>query len=740
MPTLRLQQLYAFFLLLSLVLLAALGLYAHLSFQHVIQQTQEDAERAARAEVASAVAALERRLRNIAGYLASWDETRQHLTNPEYYPLWRDTRVRDSGALPASMRIGLYRPNGVILARDPSGAFPDRLPPQAHLEVRLMWQDARPVVHYPFPIRVHPDSELLLGYGLIRLEPVEELRKLGPFRYVDDASLRLRQGAEKLRRLDELTQYLDLRAQPNTVLLSALNELEQLIFFAIILSFALALAFFVTLRQMIVRPVRRLTSTILHLRDDPQAEIHGSINHDFYLWELKELQNAFLDYNQRLLRLHREVQQSSEIFYRQARQDPLTGVYNRRAFDEDRARLEHDKRIDECTLILFDCDHFKAINDTYGHPVGDAVIRALATCLTQALRADDRLYRLGGDEFATLMPGVPIDTARVVAERCLEQVRQYDFSRLGISEPVTISIGLAHASAPFDLTTLHRHADLAMYSAKRPGHPKIAIYEESLGALAALVSNREVSAVYAAIRQPDLLHFRYQPVVRLPQRIGEYCEALCRIHCDGQVIAPGAIFAIVQARRLDVEFDLAVIEAVRRDLRQGLPELEHGVSINISAPGIVNDQVISALLSLKADSLARKIVVEITETALITQVEAASANIARLRAAGCLVALDDFGSGYSSLRYLASMPVDMVKFDMSLIRLLEKDDLRERLIVQDIAQIVATAGYDLVAEGIENEVLLAQVEALGFTYAQGYHLDRLHAFQVRPQQQTATQA
>lgn len=727
MPTLKLQQLYALFLLLAMMLLAILVIYARISFQHIAQRAQDEADRAARAEISRAVDSLGLRLRTIAEHIATWDETRQHLANPEFYPLWRDVRVRDTGALPTSMRIALYRPNGEILAREPAAALPARIPHKGAAEALLKWDGTQPWLYYRFPVRVHPDADLVLGHGVIRLDPLAEIRNLVHFRYADANSLQLGPSAVQIQRIADLATHLQSRTQPNPILTAALDEVRRLSVYAALLALGLALAFLYTLRQLVVRPIRRLSAEIQALRDDPQAQTAGVAGYSTNLFELQQLQRSFEEYHRRLQQLHQEVQRSSQQFYQQARQDALTGVYNRRAFDEDRARLEKDKRVDECTLILFDCDHFKAINDTYGHPLGDTVIRALATCLTQALRADDRLYRLGGDEFATLMPGAPIETALVVAERCLEQVGQYDFSRHGIAEPVTISIGLAHSSAPFDLTTLHRHADLAMYTAKRPGHPKIAVYEQTLGGLASLVDNREISAVYEAIRQPQMLEFRYQPVMRLTDMVPDYCEALCRIRCDDQVIGPGAIFTIVHNRRLDVELDLAVIQAIDRDLRADLPALRQGVSINLSAPGVVSDKVIEALLRLRADHPMRKIVLEITETALITQMETASANIGRLREAGCLIALDDFGSGYSSLRYLASMPVDLVKFDMSLIRLLEKNDLRERRIVQDIVQIIATAGYGLVAEGIESASLLEQVAALGFSHAQGYYLDGLQS-------------
>ena len=722
---LRIEQLNRLFLLLGLSLLAGLGLYAHLSLERVAGVKRQEEAAMAQREIAAAVAALEQRLKAIAQQLAAWDETRQHLANPEYYVLWRDGRVRETGLVPASMQVALYRPNGRILARDPQWAMPEALPDTGAGRARLQTAQGRTLLYYVFPVRVQADVEIVLGHAVLRLDPIAELRRHGPYRFVNADSLYL--NAPDGTRLDvaDLSRHIAFDPLPNPALDALLAEARGLTMVAIALALLLLLFVMRLQRLLLTRPLRRLTADIAALRDAPTSDVAPIGAQPYRLLELEQLKQAFADYRQRLNALLREMRHTSDRFYRQARQDGLTGVHNRRAFDEDRQQLEQDKRVSRCVLLLFDCDHFKAINDTYGHPVGDAVIRGLAQCLTQALRADDRLYRMGGDEFATLMPGAEIDTALKVAERCLEQVQRHDFRQYGVHEPISISIGLAHGVAPIDLIELHKQADLAMYAAKQPGHAKIVVYDDALGDLASLVHNRDVSAVYEAIRQPALIAFRYQPVVSLPALQREYVEALCRIEYDGQVIGPAAIFAIVQARRLDVEFDLAVIRAIRRDLAAGLPELRQGVSINLSGPGVVSDKVIQALIELKGDHPACKIVVEITETALITQLAVATANIERLRQAGCLVALDDFGSGYSSLRYLVNMPVDMVKFDMALIHLLIKGDPRQVLLVEDIAEIVVTAGYALVAEGVENETLLAKVKALGFGYAQGYHLDAL---------------
>jgi diguanylate cyclase (GGDEF)-like protein len=710
-------------LALFLVVVAGAWVYLAAEAESLRQHIRAREQAAARSELESQLRAYVQRVTRQLGNLASLDETRQQLMDAEYYVIWRDERMPRSGLLPPGTRaFALYDARGLILRRDAS--MPERLPLVRSLTARVRAEDGGPLLLLALPIQVHPDRhDIHMGYLALKLDLVQALRQQYAWRFSDPTSLEFTPPAGEPLNLDDLGRYLRITPKTNEDYHAPLERLEAIHRNMSLFVLAALTLIFLLLRRYLIQPIRRLAREITHLYLAPQAT--PTPLRDEPVAELSTLQLAFEDYHRRLREMHQDLEQANRTHYRQARHDALTETLNRRAFDEDWRTLEQDKRVRECALILFDCDHFKAINDTYGHPVGDRVIKALAHCLGSAIRSGDKLYRLGGDEFATLLPATSLDTALAVAQRCLERVQAHDFRQYGIREPVSVSIGLAHGAAPLDLVNLHKQADLAMYHAKRPGHAKIVVYEEALGTLAALVDNGEVSAVYEAIRAPDLVEFRYQPIHRLPAMEPEYVEALCRIRHEAKIIGPGAIFTIVQNRRLDVEFDLAVIRAIRRDLEADRPELRQGVSINLSGPGVVSDEVLAALMALRRDFPERKIVVEITETALITQMETATAHLQELRQAGFLVALDDFGSGYSSLRYLASMPVDMVKFDMSLVRLLEQEDPRQRLLLQDIARMVASAGYEMVAEGIETETLLKGVIECGFSHGQGFYFDRL---------------
>lgn len=712
------------FIAVAALLVAAMGVLMWIELEHASDSVHARELDSGRQELRQAVQALARRVQHVGENLANWDETRQQLVFDEYYTLWRDVRVRDARIVPSSVEtVALYDKQGEILFQDRDKPMPAHLPaaPPAVLYKRGAGGDS--LFSY-FPVYADPNHSVLLGYGAIKFDFLAELRDVQSYRYVDIDSLGVNISDAGPLPLADLTGRLRFAIKPNQDV-EALHSLfrhaygRQLLVTLLVL---VAAAWFT--HRSLVRPLRMLSREINALQSAggslPSAErIMGPVS----ILELGNVRRAFNDHQRRLAELHRNLEKNSQDFYDQARRDALSDAFNRRAFEEDWQGLSDTQQHRDCNLILFDCDHFKAINDTYGHPVGDAVIAAIAACLRQALRADDRLYRIGGDEFATVLRDTPLRMAETIAERCLEHILAHDFHQHGVAEPVTVSIGLAHADCQASLSELQKRADLAMYTAKRPGHRKIVVYDDSIGEVSALVANREVSVVFQCIRQPQLLEFRYQPIMRLPDPAVEYVEALARIRLEDALIGPGAIFPIVQARRLDAEFDLAVIAAIRRDLDLDLPALARGVSINISPPGLLNGKVIQALEALKTAYPQRKVVVEITETALITQMGAAVRHIERLRQAGCQVALDDFGSGYSSLRYLAAMPVDLVKFDISLVHQLQQAGDRQRMVVEDIARMVLNAGYELVAEGIETRELLDKVTQLGFSHAQGFYFD-----------------
>jgi diguanylate cyclase (GGDEF)-like protein len=400
---------------------------------------------------------------------------------------------------------------------------------------------------------------------------------------------------------------------------------------------------------------------------------------------------------------------------------------NRRAFDaywrEVSDVFKHSTS--EICLLLFDINHFKALNDTYGHHTGDEVLIAIAQTIKTILHNRDKLFRLSGDEFATILIGVPPRKAMQIAKQCHLAITNYPFDKLGINEPVRISVGVADTTEVRgeNINALQWQADIAIHFAKRPGYSSIVRFKQELADNArGLFSNHTHSAVYEAVTRGTGLIMHYQPIVDLEDGKPQYFEALVRIVHDGQIIMPSHIFPLVEARSLDQDLDFHVIEKTINDLQEGRIPPNTGISINISAPTIIEDELLQRLAAFKPFMADFKLLIEVTETALITQLQTARKNLEILRNMGFRIALDDFGSGYSSLRYLGAMPVDVVKFDVTLTRLV--DDRANNLILTHLAKMIIESGHLLVAEGVETAQIAEQLTKLGFRYGQGYYYGR----------------
>jgi diguanylate cyclase (GGDEF)-like protein len=720
-------------LLLSFVLVGSLGVLAAIVFHDTARLKEQIArtdERLARQELQEAIALLARQADAAAQALMQWDEARQQLDNPAYYAYWRNSRALAAGVLPVAETldaVDLYDLRGRNLSAVTEG--------DASMPAHIATGGMRPYLrhelghdHLYFFYPIHQDAArtLLAGYAGIKVDFQKGLKQLRKFRYVDMGSVRMALRDGEGMPLDEVASALRFRtiANPET---RALEKIITRSFYEIaFIIAAISLIGYLALVSVVTKPLRRLSDHIEAMRRGKGEKLDESYRGMLAVTELENVRHSLNDYQRQLDDMHDSLAHKNQELWTLAHRDPLTGVFNRRAFEDDwhaMVRTHGDATL-AAAFLLFDCDHFKAINDTYGHQVGDQVIQGLAESLRSALRAGDRLYRLGGDEFATILVAADTERARQVAERCMEHVLHHDFTTLGVKEPVRISVGIASLEAADDdaLQRLHRQADIAMYYAKRPGQGKIAVYTPEMGAgQEALVSNAETSAVFEAMADPERLEMHYQPVLALTSARVEYYEALVRIRGPQGLITPASIFPVVELRGLESEFDLAVLERVRRDLEGGHIPAGAGVSLNVSGPGIVNARVIDKLMQFAPWLPAYKLVLEVTETSLITQIAQASANLNRLRKQGFTIALDDFGSGYSSLRYLSSMPVDLVKFDISMVHSLVETG-RQAVLVEDLARLIKDAGYQLVAEGVESEALLQRVAALGFSHAQGFHI------------------
>jgi EAL domain-containing protein (putative c-di-GMP-specific phosphodiesterase class I) len=352
--------------------------------------------------------------------------------------------------------------------------------------------------------------------------------------------------------------------------------------------------------------------------------------------------------------------------------------------------------------------------------VGDAVLIKFASVIKKTLRKGEKLYRIGGDEFATLLPNCKPEKVLNVANRCNIAIKEASYESEGIKEPIRAGIGISHTKDNSgDITDILWQADVAVYHAKKPGEANVVSYSKEIKDISSSIFSSEINnIVFSAIEKGENILMHYQPIIDLKTDKIDYYEALLRITNGDQLITPDKVFEIVEAKKLDYELDIQIIKQIENDFKAKKIPVGQGISINISGPSIVHDNILDELSIFIPYLQQHKIILEITETSLITKMKYATDNINKLKKLGFLIALDDFGSGYSSISYLSSMPVDIVKFDITLIKQL--NDEKQFRIIKHLAIMIKETGYTLVAEGIETEELNESIKTLGFNYGQGY--------------------
>ncbi|WP_180970139.1 putative bifunctional diguanylate cyclase/phosphodiesterase [Deinococcus planocerae] len=405
--------------------------------------------------------------------------------------------------------------------------------------------------------------------------------------------------------------------------------------------------------------------------------------------------------------------------------DPLTGLGNRRLFQERVARaLEDGPAPARVAALLMDLDNFKAINDSLGHGTGDEVLRAVGGRLKAGLPAGATVSRLGGDEFAVLLPGVggPSEASEA-AERLLAALDTPVTVR-GLSLNVEASVGIALGGGE-DGETLLRNADVALYRAKAERRGRAQLFDASMHA--AVVADMELEAELRTALAREDFELRYQPLVDVHTGRARGVEALVRWpHPTRGLLTPEAFLGVAEETGLVVPLGRWVLRAACREVAgwTGAPgEEPPSVGVNLTAAHLAQADVVEDVAAaLREAGLAPgRLMVELTENVLMSDVEATLHTLGALRDLGVRLAVDDFGTGYSSLSYLRHFPIDDLKVDRSFIAGLGHDKTGTEL-ARVIAVLGHTLGLNTVAEGVETADQYAEVRALGYAMAQGYYI------------------
>ena len=431
----------------------------------------------------------------------------------------------------------------------------------------------------------------------------------------------------------------------------------------------------------------------------------------------------FLLTHSQIRSVHQRWEYASDLEF-QATHDSLTHLPNRTALYEKLGKLLKDKE-KPFALFMLDLDGFKEINDTLGHHSGDLLLKELGPRMLDAIGPDDLLVRLGGDEFAILI--VPISSVASVmrrAEKLLNILRQpYNLEDIEVQVDASIGIALApdhgHTSS-----LLLRHADVAMYSAKRR-NLNVVLYEPELD----VHSPRRLSLMSELARaiEENQLELYYQPKIRLRDNRCIGLEALIRWNHPGEgMIPPGDFIPQAESGSIIKPLTYWVIEQAIRQCRAWQQQgLDIEVAVNISARNLMDRELPARVAELihANDLLAQHLEMEVTESAIITDPERAYKTLTALHDLGVKISIDDFGTGYTSMSHLKRLPVSALKIDRCFVADMEHSD-NDAVIVNTVKGLAHDLGMAVVAEGVEDNETLITLKVIDCDYAQGFFICR----------------
>lgn len=422
-----------------------------------------------------------------------------------------------------------------------------------------------------------------------------------------------------------------------------------------------------------------------------------------------------------------ERQTAEQLIYL-AERDSLTGLFNRHRFQLELERMlaESGRHGMSSALIYFDLDEFKAINDHFGHKAGDALLIRVAGEVSGLTRRHEMLFRLGGDEFAVIMPTSDERQAQALADRIVRAIAQIPFRFEGQTLRISSSLGIAlyptHAADPEQLVA---HADTAMYQAKQAGKNAWRLYQAELDNTPEMVNRLSWNERITRAFEKDLFELHFQGVYGARDRQLAHLEALIRLRDEqtGELVSPGLFIPVAEKSNKILEIDRWVLRQAVQTLATH-PNGPH-IAVNISGRSFDDPALPLFIADLLRDSGVppRRLIIEITETAAVSDLTDAERFIQALKQTGCEVCLDDFGAGFASFAYLKHIRVDTIKLDGMFIRNLP-DDHDNQVFVRGMVEVARGLGKTTVAECVEDEATLILLARLGVDKAQGYYLDR----------------
>jgi diguanylate cyclase (GGDEF)-like protein len=423
--------------------------------------------------------------------------------------------------------------------------------------------------------------------------------------------------------------------------------------------------------------------------------------------------------------LVREMNRQRAVMARQASRDPLTELGNRTMFLDHATDALADSDGTMTAVIVVDLDGFKDVNDTYGHAVGDELLRTAAERMNANVRSNDTVSRLGGDEFVVLLPRLVDDQiADAVAHRILRDLAQpLIIGETVLTIPASAGIAVTRASdAAVD--DLMREADLALYQAKADGRGQARRFDAAQ--FAAVEQRRREEAELRRALDNREFEVHYQPIVDLDGERTVGVEALIRWrHPERGLLPPASFLDLAESLGMLPELGGWVLEEACRQAaiwQRQTPGFE--LNVNLSASQLGNPQLIPEVhdVLVRTGLAPELLVLELTETVALTDLAESARVLSALKTLGVRIALDDFGTGFSSLSHLGALPVDVVKIDRSFVPAMRENSGGS--VAEAVLHIARTFNLAPVAEGVEDATQASRLRELECAQAQGYHFAR----------------
>jgi diguanylate cyclase (GGDEF)-like protein/PAS domain S-box-containing protein len=417
----------------------------------------------------------------------------------------------------------------------------------------------------------------------------------------------------------------------------------------------------------------------------------------------------------------------------QATHDALTGLVNRREFERRLEEAADVARRGEATHMLcyLDLDRFKIVNDSSGHLAGDSMLREVAKLLRDAVRDSDTVSRLGGDEFAMLLVGCPLDKARQIADDVCRAVAAYSFVWHDRVFNIGVSVGLIEIGREAGtVEQLLAAADSACYVAKKEGAGRVSVYSARDEQLARNNGDIEwLQKLQGAIKEERFTLY-YQPIVAAfgPETEGPSMEVLLRMLDEtGQEIQPGEFVAAAERFRLMASVDRWVVQTTLSALARNAFQLarDRSVAMNISGQTLGDPQFLEFVVEcLDSTGVApEQVCFEISEMAVVNNLEHARRFVGVLHGMGCKFTIDDFGSGVGSFSSLKNLELDYLKLDGSFMRHLAHDSVSQTMVTAMI-KLARTLNFKIIAEQVEDTAALEAARKMGVDYVQGFVIAR----------------